>query len=163
MLINLLFLVFSTCLGARTRLGAVWFSLAEDFIKKRIHSGASKETDVITIILMGESSKVLMEHKPTDWHLYNEICQIYNQNNVVPVGHGCYIPALEVAEEILSKNQSNSCALNLTLLSDGRPSDHFVFNHSSHSKTFSVIQDKVGALASKLGRRLTLATIGKIN
>ena len=149
--------------GARTRLGAVWFALAEDYLRKRIDSGESKETDVVSIVLMGEKAKVLVEHEPTDWCLYNEICRIYNHNFVVPRGHGCYVPALQMAEEILSRNNSHSCALNLTFLSDGRPSDNYVFKHDSYNYSIKTIQEKIGSLASKLGRRLTVATIGECN
>eukprot|EP00957_Ditylum_brightwellii_P141263 10762662-Ditylum_brightwellii.AAC.1 len=81
------------------------------------------KTDAVTIVLMGQEAKILIEEAPTDWVLYNRIVRIYNEGRVRACGHGCYRPSLDLAERILLKNDSSSCALLLMVLSDGRPSD----------------------------------------
>ena len=77
---------------------------------------------------------------------------IYNNRSVPAKSHGFYVPSLEKAEEILSRNSNSSCALALGFLSDGRPSDQGGASDS--------IPNSVESLGMKFGRRLTFTTIG---
>ena len=70
-----------------------------------------------------------------------------------PGGHGYYAPALEEAEILLNMNRSGSCAAVLFFFSDGRPSD----------KNKADLPGRMGALASRFGRRLTVTCVGMAN
>jgi hypothetical protein len=186
--------------GSRTRFGAVWLSLAQDFIEHRIKSGLAGSLDVISIILMGEKAEILIDRWPTNYVLYNKLVDLFHQSEeadqlwqklqnsqrrerkrprhskkknvkfsqrdskrlndlVRPQGHGCYGPSLLLAEELLEKNDNESSALSLLLLSDGRPSDFQVFNQSRQDAR-NILKDVTGRMASRFGRRFSFSTIG---
>jgi len=163
--------------GAKTRLGAVWLSLAQDYILNRIESGVANDSDVVTIILMSTSPTLLIDRWPTDYILYNAIVQHFNDSKIAdpskhfggrekipkgfikPGGHGCYTPAMNLAQQLLESNDNSSCALNLMILSDGRPSDFYVDKVSREVST-KQISERVGRMASKFGRRFNFHAIG---
>lgn len=141
--------------GARTRLSASWIAIALDFLAQRLETGAASAMDVMSVVLMGEEATILLKERPSSWVLYNQLVKIYSQsrhspNAIVPAGHGFYLPSLQTAEELLTKNSNASCALLLTFLSDGRPSD----------SNKQLLIDRVGQLAKRFGRRLNFEAIG---
>jgi len=141
--------------GARTRLAASWIAIALDFLAHRLETGAASAMDVMSVVTMGEDATIVLKERPSSWVLYNQIVKIYSQyhnspNAIVPRGHGFYLPSLETAEELLTTNMNASCALLLTFLSDGRPSD----------SNKQLLIDRVGHLAKRFGRRLNFEAIG---
>ena len=150
--------------GAKTRLSAVWISLALDFVAHRIETGAcSGEKDVVSILLMGETVKVVVNEQPIDWVLYNTIIDVYNEKiPETPKGHGYYIPSLLEAERLLDKCKNSCCSLSLHFLSDGRPSDHKAYMDANIHDTdmLPYIQNIIKNLAIKFAQRLSVSTVG---
>lgn len=162
--------------GCRTRLGAVWMSIAQDFVNHRIESGIAGDQDVVTIILMGTRSKILIDRWPTNVVLYNRIVQLFrdsekadekyarrercNPDWIRPCGHGCYGPSLALAEKVINDVDDSSSILQLLILSDGKPSDSYILNDKNANDS---IKNIVGNMASKYGRRFNFAAIGMGN
>ena len=145
--------------GTRTRLAAVWVSIALDFLATRLETGEGGLTDVISIVTLGENATVIFEEEPCSWVLYNEIVKVYNKTLVAPRGHGPFLPSLEKAEALLLRNPNASCAASLTFLSDGRPSDATFGSGMGNVGCYELIENKVGDLAKQFGRRLTFKAI----
>ena len=147
--------------GARTRLDSVWYAIAQDFIKNRIDKGQASLKDAISVVLMGDEATAYapLHNVPTDWVTYNNVLTVYKEGLILPAGHGCYRPALKAAEDILMRYSTSNCALVLSILSDGRPSDAR-FLRTSYQDGCESILERVGLLASKLGKRLTVNAIG---
>jgi Mg-chelatase subunit ChlD len=191
--------------GCRTRLGAVWLSVAQDFIEYRLNAGMAGPMvsfifkvccafhelfeqyliifigitlfvkDVVTVILMGDDAEVLIDRYPTDNILYNLVIKYYHDSEkadilyqkgtyvpkslIRPAGHGCYGPSLNKAEDLFIKYDNSSAALQLLLLSDGRPSDGYL----SRDKTQSALKSRVEKMASRFGKRFNFAAIGMGN
>ncbi|GKZ00218.1 hypothetical protein MPSEU_000974700 [Mayamaea pseudoterrestris] len=141
--------------GTRNRLDAVFVSIALDYLAHRLESGHACVTDVLSVVTLGEQPKIVIEEEPCTWRLYNKIVDIYRKQLIQPKGHGPFLPALSIAEQLLSRNMNTSCANALLFLSDGRPSDPSVGQGGIDD-----IVDKVGSLASNFGRRLTFTAIG---
>ena len=83
------------------------------------------------------------------WYLYNTFIEYREWLAIRPQGPGNYMPALTMAEKLLNINTLGSCALSLMFFSDGKPSDH--------GEPFV---SKMGQIASKFGRRLSVVCIG---
>ena len=145
-----------TVLGGATRSDAVWLTIALDFVAKQIDEGKSSETDVVSIVEMGISSRVLIDKKPHDWLLFNSTIDLLRVQE--PHFDGNYMPALDEAENLLTSNTYGSCALTLFFFSDGRPSDHLPRGMELGYKQF--IGERIESLASRFGRRLTVMTVG---
>ena len=143
----------------KTRLDAVWQSVALDFLANRLENGEAGLLDVVSIISLGDSSEILIKEHPTSWVLYNKIIEIYGTKSVAPRGHGHYIPSLDVAEELLTANSNSSCAMGLCFISDGKPSDHTQLAVNKDDVS-SLICDRVATLAKKFGRRLQFDAVG---
>lgn len=150
----------------KTRLDAVWLSLALDFIAQRIESGAAGARDVVSIVSLGPYGEIILKEQPTTWVLFNKIVDFYNKKTVKPRGHGMYIPSLDIGELLLNGTKISSCALGLLFLSDGKPSDH-VERQMKGSKmedvrngVYGEILARVENLSKKFGRRLSFITIG---
>eukprot|EP00854_Cymbomonas_tetramitiformis_P014698 gene14698-17366_t len=146
-----------------TRSDAVWITLALDFVAKRLESGEASGSDVLSVILMNDHSKVLFRQRPLDWLLYNDL--VTYLRTATPMHAGNYFPALNAAEELLRSNEHGGCALMLLFLSDGRPSDIMptradLCGYTTSRKYQHLVQERIGVLASQFGRRLTVATIG---
>jgi len=147
--------------GARTRLGAVWLSIALDFVAHRLESRIAGDTDVISIVTLGDSPATIIEESPCTWVLYNQIVDIYNGNSVLPRGHGPFMPSLDVAEPLLKRNMNAKCSVSLFFLSDGVPSDYTaVLKGYNKDDSIAVIAKRVAELAEQLGPRLTFSAIG---
>jgi hypothetical protein len=144
--------------GMRMRLGAVWVSVALDFIAHRLESGEACVTDVVSIVTLGPTSTVLVEEGPCDWVLRNWIVSIYSWDVVKPQGHGPFLPSLDKSESL--RNSNASCAVALMFLSDGAPSDSVLGGGYSREEWKMKIERRVGAIAKMFGRRLTFTAIG---
>ncbi|KAL7546823.1 hypothetical protein ACHAWF_010154 [Thalassiosira exigua] len=148
----------------KTRLDAVWLSIALDFVAHRIESGAAGVWDVVSIVSLGEDGEIILKEQPTTWVLYNKIVDFYNNKTVQARGHGMYIPSLGVGELLLNGTNISSCALGLLFLSDGKPSDHVKTKGNKLDARLDAtkveILERVENLSKKFGRRLTFSTIG---
>lgn len=147
-----------------TRSDVVWLTLALDFVRKKLESGESTETDVFSLVSMRSEGEILIKEQPMDWLLYNKIIELLRTQR--PMGHGNYIPALNTAEELLISNPYSNCALLLIFLSDGRPSDQLstgtlkeVPAQTQIEKLTIMGKQRVSNLASRFGRRLTVGAI----
>jgi len=66
--------------GSRTRLGAVWLCLAQDFVEHRIKSGMAGSLDVISIISMSDNAELLVDRWPTTYVLYNRLVELFMES-----------------------------------------------------------------------------------
>lgn len=146
--------------GIRSRLGAVWVSIALDFLAARLESGEAGPTDVLSIITMEEEPRMVVDEEPCTWVLYNKLVSVYSDNDVPARGHGPFLPSLKLAQELLTRNPSASCATSLTFLSDGAPSDYVLGKNATKDEWHRLIVEQVEALSKTFGRRLTFTTIG---
>jgi hypothetical protein len=146
--------------GSRTRLLAAWIAVALDFLAHRLETGTATSMDVISIVSLGPEAKVVIREQPSSWVLYNQLIRMHRKNKVPSSGHGPYLPSLAIAEKLLTRNTNASCALALSFLSDGRPSDWFLDRSKTKREWSSLLAERVGELAKKFGRRLTFAAIG---
>jgi hypothetical protein len=140
--------------GTKTRLCAVWVSIALDVIAHRLESGEGHPTDV------GSEARTLICEAPCTWVLRNMIVAIYTDKTIVPYGHGPFLPSLKKVESLLTHNSNASCALALIFLSDGVPSDAYVGRGYGVDECKHRIATKVENLAKQFGRRLALTAIG---
>ena len=135
--------------GAKCRSDGVWMSLARDYVKVPLENGTRRQTDLISVIVMRDEAEVLLAMEPTDWCLYNKLVELREWEEMRPSGHGNYMPALDMAQQLLNLNTKGSCALALLFFSDGKPSD----SNEDHGA-------RMGSIASKFGRRLSVTCIG---
>jgi hypothetical protein len=133
--------------GNATRAEAVWLTLAFTCVGDEIRAGNRTSADVMSIIGMRTTSTLLVDREPVDWVLYNKIVGFLRNEH--PSTHGMYANAIELAETSLMQHTRGDCALALLMLSDGRPSD-------GNTQFYA----RIGDLASRFGRRLTVGTIG---
>lgn len=145
-----------------SRSDAVWTTLATSLIKQQlVERGAAAERDVVSVVLMGQEAEVIVDKDPLDWLLYNRVVRMVKDAR--PAKAGNFLPALDVAEQLLLSNPHGSCALMLVFLSDGRPSDALPKGGGGGSvfdKLGALMGDRVGALSKRFGRRLAVGTIG---
>jgi len=134
--------------GAKCRSDGVWMALARDFVKQQLDTSSASTRDLVSVVVMKEEAEIVMILEPMDWVLYNKLVDLREWSELRPSGAGNYMPALEAAERLLSYNPHSSCSLSVMFFSDGRPSDKGNF------------AEKVGQIASKYGRRLTVCCIG---
>jgi len=145
--------------GTKTRLDAVWLSIALDFVAKRIESGAVGLLDVLSIVSLGPTSDVLISEEPISWIIYNKIVDFYNNKTITPHGHGFYMPSLDNVESLLTKNCNASCAIGLCFISDGQPSD-IVKKCYKGKRWLRAVSDRFGSIAKKIARRLVFNAVG---
>jgi hypothetical protein len=143
----------------KTRLDAVWLSIALDYVAERLESGGGNEYDVISIVSMGPRANIIIKEHPTTWVLYNRIVNFYNHKIIQPYSHGNYIPSIDMAEKLLYENPIASCALGLCFISDGKPSDHITLQNNTEDVK-NIVTDRVASLAKKFGRRLQFDAVG---
>ena len=134
--------------GARCRSDGVFMAIAKDFIKTRLEDKTATTYDLVSVVVMRDDAQAVLQYEPTDWVLYNTMVDLREWTVCRPRGPGNYMPALEMADTLLQENNLGSCALALTFFSDGKPSDQGNFVR------------KMGDMASKYGRRLTVSCIG---
>ena len=68
--------------GSRTRLGAVWLSIAEDFIDNRLRTCNAGDQDVVSIILMGQTAQLLIQEWPTGDSLTHSLTNLFFMFNI---------------------------------------------------------------------------------
>lgn len=136
-----------------------WLTLAVNIVAEELKNGTNKESDVLSVVAMRNTANVVIECQPFDWTLYNKIVDFLRTSQ--PKGAGCYIPSLNVARELLNSNNYASFELQLTFLSDGRPSDELPpGTYLDHSTTMNKYAEEYMAdIASHLGNRLTVGAI----
>ena len=138
--------------GARCHSDGVWMALARDYVSNQLKKGLRSVTDVISIIVMREEAEVFFHCEPTTWVLYDKLIEMREWSTIRPFGPGNYLPAIDKAKELLTSNSNAGCALSLMFFSDGKPSD------PSYDRP--LIVEKIGELASKFRRRLSISCIG---
>lgn len=141
--------------GARCRSDGVWLVLARDFVRKQLDEGSTSMYDVVSVILMGDEARIALSMEPVDWVLYNKLVDLREWTTERPKGGGNYLPALELAENVLGFNESGGCALSLLFFSDGKPTD----GGNARDKIYNAM----GNMASRFGRRLTVSCVGMAN
>ena len=72
---------------------------------------------------MRDEAEVVIRNEPTTWVLYNKLIDMREWSTIRPFGPGNYLPAIEMAESLLTSNTNAGCALSLMFFSDGKPSD----------------------------------------
>jgi hypothetical protein len=145
--------------GTKSRLDAVWVSIALDYLAHRLESGEGSVTDVISLVTLGRGSKVVFQDEPCDWLLCNKIVDLYMKIKLKPHGPGRFLPSLDLAKRMLTRNFNASCAMSLVFLSDGRPSDTHSRKGFTRDEWIGMIEQKTGDLAKQYGRRLTYTAI----
>jgi hypothetical protein len=134
--------------GARCRSDGVWLALARDFVKLQLDKNVATMYDLVSIVSMQENALVIAQCNPMDLVLYNKLIDLREWTTLRPDGPGHYMPALIKAEQLLDLNPLGSCSLSLFFFSDGKPSDQGNF------------AAKMGQIAAKYRRRLTLTCVG---
>lgn len=146
------------CAEEVTRSDLVWLTLALKVVAEPLNKGERKSTDVLTLIVMQDSSDVAIKCHPFDWILYNRFVDFLRMSE--PLGHGNYLPALDKAKFGLNINQFGNCALMLVFLSDGRPSDKIKKGDPSSLTTLAgYVRKRIQKIAERLGSRLTVGAI----
>ncbi|CAB1117393.1 unnamed protein product [Ectocarpus sp. CCAP 1310/34] len=141
---------------------AVFGMLATDFVAKPRLSGDATDTDVVSLVVMRGSAYVAVEREPMGLMLYNKFVSLHDTG--APQFHGNFLPALDIAEELLKSQTHGECALSLLFLSDGRPSDYSYANHvgitTSYPEVIETIVGRVRNLAEVFGEQLSVVTLG---
>eukprot|EP00523_Entomoneis_sp_CCMP467_P017613 CAMPEP_0168803616 /NCGR_PEP_ID=MMETSP0726-20121227/84_1 /TAXON_ID=265536 /ORGANISM="Amphiprora sp., Strain CCMP467" /LENGTH=846 /DNA_ID=CAMNT_0008855419 /DNA_START=38 /DNA_END=2575 /DNA_ORIENTATION=- len=150
--------------GARCRSDGVWTTLARVFVKQQLEAGTCSLHDVVSVVTMQQTARVVVECEPMDWVLYNKLVSFREWDMLKPGGHGFYIPALEKAKALLEINNHGSCSLSLLFFSDGKPSDCVRDGKEFDFKSYNMVTKEVamlmGEVASRFGRRLHTAFVG---
>jgi hypothetical protein len=150
-----------------TRSDAVWVTLAFEFVAQRLESNEATDTDVLSLVAMNEASTVLLDRRPVDWLLFNDL--VTHLRVAEPLFAGNYLPAFDKAEQLLRSNTHGNCSLLLFFLSDGKPSDRvpsfradpelMQYGRDQMQKFGHLAERHMGQLASQFGRRLTVGAI----
>lgn len=141
----------------KNRSQAVFGMLAMDLVAKQRLSGEAKDTDVVSLVLIRDSSEVAFELEPMGLVLYNKFVDLHY--NGMPGYHGNFLPALTLAESLLNRQCHSECALSLLFLSDGKPSDQTdVYPHWIRCE--DLIEQRVASLSGVFGRQLSVSTLG---
>ncbi|XP_066933120.1 uncharacterized protein [Clytia hemisphaerica] len=142
----------------RCRLNSVRYSIATEFIAKRLDNTAHGVTrfDVVTIIEMRNEAEIVFFKEPMSWVLYNKIVDRAKSNTAS--GHGNYLPALREAEQALLHGDHKDLALFLFFLTDGRPSD----SHPSQGRRVSRLDIimKAAEIGNHFKNRLNFGMVG---
>lgn len=148
----------------KNRSKAVWGMLALDFVATQRLSGEATDTDIVSVVLMRETSEVIISREPINLILYNKFVGLHD--DCTPRSHGNFIPALDKAKNVLLRHVHGGCALTLLFLSDGKPSDHctrwnvFEYRYITQEETLNQLTDRVRELAAMFGQQLTVVTLG---
>jgi hypothetical protein len=110
--------------GARCRSDAVWLGLAKDHVERALQTRQATETDVMSVIVMGETASIVLRGEPTDYVLFNTLLDFREWDLIKPEGPGHYRPALLAAANLLRQYDTQKQAVSLVFVSDGAPSDH---------------------------------------
>ena len=163
--------------GGATRSDAVWITLALTWVDAEIKAGSRKSTDVMSVVSMRNNSEVVVDAEPVDWILFNKLVSLLRESE--PNQGGNYLAAIDLAEQCLIRNTMGSCATALLFFSDGRPSERMprvqpyrksyqklkrggavYTTKDSFDARDTMLASRIGELASRFGRRLTVGSIG---
>ncbi|XP_066936684.1 uncharacterized protein [Clytia hemisphaerica] len=147
----------------RCRADAVSYSVASEFIAKRLHNPSFGVTpyNVVTVIEMREDAQIVFKKEPMSWVFYNKFVQ--RSKTSKPSSHGSYIPSLDLAMQALKENDHEHLALFLFFLSDGRPSDVWLSKHGDSiypSVSRQDIYRRASAIGSHFQERLNFGMVG---
>ena len=108
---------------ARNRSCAVFSAILLDFLLESMVKSQANNHDVMSIMDMRDSTRVVLDREPLDEMTYNKIIQLMYKAK--PGGQGNFIPAFEAASKQLSEMFSHhrQCNVHVIFLTDGRPSD----------------------------------------
>lgn len=137
---------------------AVFGMLALDFVAKPRLSGDTSDTDVVSLVLMQDSAQIFVEREPSGLVLYNQLVGLHDE--ATPEYNGNFLPALDLAEQLLNKKRHAECALSLLFLSDGRPSDHTAYCGGNPQEIADRITGHIRDLAGVFGEQLSVMTLG---
>eukprot|EP00752_Nemacystus_decipiens_P007214 g6457.t1 len=138
---------------------AVFGMLALDFVAKPRLSGEASDTDVVSLVLMQDSAEIVVKREPSGLVLYNQFVGLHDE--ATPAYNGNFLPALDLAEDLLNQQRHAECALSLLFLSDGRPSDHTAYLGSGNPKdTADKITGRIRDMAGLFGDQLSVVTLG---
>jgi len=150
--------------GARCRSDGVWTALARDYIKQQLEDGTCSAFDLVSVVAMRSTAKVVIQCEPMTYVLYNKLVAFREWENMKPEGHGNYKPAMEQAAKLLAINASGSCSLTLMFFSDGKPSDFHQegkeFSWQEYDKVQNELAGMAGNIGSTFGRRLSFVCVG---
>lgn len=62
--------------GARCRADGIWTTFAKDFVKQQLESQSCSLYDVVSVVTMQETARVVVECEPMDWVLYNKLVSL---------------------------------------------------------------------------------------
>ena len=62
--------------GGATRSDAVWVTIAIDFVAKQIETRMASDSDVVSILRMGREATLLVDRKPHNWLLFNDVVDL---------------------------------------------------------------------------------------
>jgi hypothetical protein len=105
--------------GYKSRAHAVYECLIRDFLKEQLKSGGADDV-VVTLITMNDDARVLFRTQPLNTTLINYL-QMASRRR--PRYHGNYIPALDMALDVMRNDAANRSSVLLLFFSDGAPSD----------------------------------------
>lgn len=138
---------------------AVFGMLALDFVAKPRLSGERTDADVVSLVLMRDAASIAIEREPMGLVLYNQLVHLHD--TAYPQYNGNFLPALDLAEQLLYSHPHSECGLSLLFFSDGRPSDHTAYLGAGNcQEAAEKITDRVRALAETFGEQLTVTTLG---
>ena len=138
---------------------AVFGMLALDFVAKPRLSGEASDTDVVSLVLMQDSAQIVVEREPSGLVLYNQLVGLHDE--ATPGYNGNFLPALDLAEQLLNKQRHAQCALSLLFLSDGRPSDHTAYLGAGTAEDAAdKITGRIRTMAGVFGEQLSIMTLG---
>ncbi|GAX72732.1 hypothetical protein CEUSTIGMA_g188.t1 [Chlamydomonas eustigma] len=105
-----------------SRLAAVYQCVAKDLVDMHISQGGHKGT-VMSIIQFHDEARILLERAPVNSDLSVMLQQL--SHRATAYSHGNFLPALETAYKVFSKDTQGHSHLFLWFLSDGAPSDQY--------------------------------------
>ena len=150
--------------GGVTRSDLVWLSLAIDYIGRRLRTGEATQKDYFSLVLMGANATCVIHEHPMNWVLYNKIIDMLRTRQ--PLNAGNYLPAINLAKDLLLKNKQGGCLLQLVFLTDGAPSDNVPREYGRGVKGFRAehyhvaeVSKHIASVVRKFGSRLTIGAI----
>lgn len=121
--------------GYNSRAHAVYECLKRDFVKEQLKTGAAGDDVLVTIISMSDQAHVLVHTKKLDHSLIQDLERLSKRR---PKSHGNYIPALDLALDVMKADAANRSSLLLLFFSDGAPSDQTTMTCQHNIPLFSI-------------------------
>jgi len=117
----------------RDRQTAAYSITALEFIAEQLLTESANNSDVVSLIEFSGEAKLVFEREPISWVLYNKLLsrrdsRVFSareHSKLLDIYHADsnYMPALDMAQEVLARGTHEDCALSLLFLSDGAPTD----------------------------------------